>query len=224
MEVKSKFSIVRQIYQLIICQQDVTESKKEIGKVNLLWHRIAFTGLSLLLCLGAFAQSTITGTVKNSENGEPITGASVFIKGTNTGTTANSKGVFSMQYSGNQTLIVSAVGFNNKEVKIGPQQQLLNIVLTGKTEDLEEVVVTALGIKRQEKSLGYSTQTVTNEQLTEAMPNNWTDALAGKVAGLDMVKSNGGPDGSNKIILRGENNLTGDNEALIVVDGVVTNQ
>lgn len=94
-----------------------------------------------------------------------------------------------------------------------------------KSSDLEEVVVTtALGIKREQRSLGFAESTITGEQLTEAISNNWTDALSGKVAGLNLIRSNAGPSGSNKIILRGDNNLTGDNEALIVVDGVVINQ
>ncbi len=86
---------------------------------------------------------------------------------------------------------------------------------------LSNVMVTALGIKRQERALGYAVTKVDNEQLTDAVSGNWLDALSGKVAGLNMIRSNSGPAGSNKIILRGENNLTGENEALIVVDGVV---
>ncbi len=87
---------------------------------------------------------------------------------------------------------------------------------------LNEVVVTALGIKREEKALGYSVSTVKNEELTNAISNNWTDALSGKVAGLNLVKSGGGPAGTNKIILRGENSLSGESAALVVIDGVIT--
>jgi TonB-dependent SusC/RagA subfamily outer membrane receptor len=100
----------------------------------------------------------------------------------------------------------------------------LNIALKPSSAALTEVVVTALGIKREEKALGYAATSVKGEQLTNAISGNWTDALSGKVAGLNLIRSNSGPAGSNKIILRGENNLTGDNEALIVVDGVVINQ
>lgn len=231
MEVKiTKFRILRQICHLTVYRNYLPSWIAETGKaINKrlgikYWRMLTYTLFLMTSAMGVSAQGTITGTIKNSENNEPIPAASVFIKGTTIGTTTNDRGVFSLQFSGNQTLVVSAVGFGTKEIKIGRQQKLVNIMLVSKTQDLEEVVVTALGIKRQEKSLGYSTQTVTNEQLTDAMSNNWSDALAGKVAGLDMVKSNGGPDGSNKIILRGENNLTGNNEALIVVDGVVTNQ
>src|SRR5882762_7926806 len=89
---------------------------------------------------------------------------------------------------------------------------------------MENVVGTALGIKKSERSLGYALTKVDSTQLTQATSLNWTDALSGKVAGLNLIRSGSGPAASSKIILRGENNLTGDNEALIVVDGVVINQ
>src|SRR5690606_32797897 len=81
--------------------------------------------------------------------------------------------------------------------------------------------VTALGIKRDQKALGYASTTVAGEDLTNAISNNWSDALTGKVAGLNVVKSGGGPLGSNNIVLRGETSLSGDNTALIVIDGIV---
>src|SRR5690606_5993513 len=97
----------------------------------------------------------------------------------------------------------------------------ITIVMESANIALTEVAVTALGIRREEKSLGYSVSTVQGEDLTNALSNNWTDALSGKVAGLKLVKSGGGPAGSTKIILRAETSLSGDNSALIVVDGVV---
>jgi len=198
------------------------ENQPMILKTKSMVKKFAYTFLLVTLCTGAFAQRIITGTVSNSENNEPVAGASVLIKGSDIGTTTNERGNFSIKVADNQTLSVSAVGFKARDIKVGSEQNHIRIELTNITKSLEEVeVTTALGIKRQERSLGYSAQVITNQQLTDAISNNWTDALAGKVAGLDMVKSNGGPDGSNKIILRGENNLTGDNEALIVIDGVV---
>ena len=83
--------------------------------------------------------------------------------------------------------------------------------------ELEGVVVTALGISRQQLALGYATTVLDNQDLNDAKSGNWIDALSGKVAGLNMIRSGSGPTASNKIILRGESNLTGDNEALIVV-------
>lgn len=180
--------------------------------------------LSALLLLNAsiFAQQKIAGTVRNASNA-PVENATVTVKETKRATTTNAQGMFSIVAAEGQTLSISVVGFQSQEVRLG-KQATLNITLKDANDQMENVVVTALGIKREEKSLAYSTTVVKGDQLTEAVSSNWTDALSGKVAGLNLVRSNSGPTGSNKIILRGENNLTGDNEALIVVDGVVINQ
>jgi TonB-linked SusC/RagA family outer membrane protein len=168
-------------------------------------------------------QKTITGTVKNAEDDAPLVNATVLVKGTAIGTTTNEKGVYSIKANTGQVLLVSAIGFISKEEKV-TNRETINFSLTNSSTELTGVVVTALGIKREEKALGYATTTLKGDDLTNALSSNWTDALSGKVAGLNLVRSNGGPTGSNKIILRGENNLTGDNEALIVVDGVIINQ
>lgn len=190
-----------------------------------------FTVKHLLLCCllmltglwAAAQQRTISGIISNEKDGAPIPNASVNIKGRTTGTSSNDKGQYSIQVGPNDVLVFSSVGFASQEVKPG-SQSALNVTLLEVAKEVEGVVVTALGIRREEKALGYATTTVKGEDLTNALSGNWTDALSGKVAGLNLVRSNSGPTGSNKIILRGENNLTGDNEALIVVDGVVINQ
>jgi TonB-linked SusC/RagA family outer membrane protein len=133
-------------------------------------------------------------------------------------------GTFTISIKRNEEVFVSLVGYTTEQIAFAAAKNNVIIRLKESTNALNEVVVTALGIKREEKSLGYATTNVKGEQLTRALSGNWTDALSGKVAGLNLVRSNSGPAGSNKIILRGENNLTGDNEALIVVDGVVINQ
>ncbi len=166
---------------------------------------------------------TITGLVKNAEDGSPLIGASVVLKGTSVATATDNNGAFSITARSGQTIVVSAVGYTTIERTIGASS-VMNFNLASTASEMENVVVTALGIRREERALGYATSTVKGEQLTGAISGNWTDALSGKVAGLNLVRSNSGPAGSNKIILRGENNLTGDNEALIVVDGVVINQ
>ena len=181
------------------------------------------TALLLLCCSLAWAQSTITGRVNSVADGQPVALATVQVKGTNTTTVTSDKGEFSIKASAGQVIVVTAVGFKPLEKKVGSQLRLY-FDLEGSATELENVVVTALGIRREEKALGYATTTIKGEQITESPSGNWTDALSGKVAGLNLVRSGGGPTGSNKIILRGENNLTGDNEALIVVDGVVINQ
>ncbi len=165
-------------------------------------------------------QKTVTGVVKNAEDGTPIEKASVTIKGTTRGVATDAKGAFSISVTEGQTLQVTALGFNIMEERVGNKNSF-SFSLLATTNELESVVVTALGIKREEKALGYSVSKVKGEELTEAMSNNWTNALTGKVAGLNMLKSGGGPAGSNKIVLRGENSLDGNSQALIVVDGVV---
>ena len=175
----------------------------------------------LLLSIAATAQEkTVSGVVKNPEDGSPIANATIQIKGTKTGTLSDEKGAFSLKANDNQTLVISAVGFTSQEIKVG-NKTTINVDLVNMNKELEGVVVTALGIRREEKALGYSISKVKGEDITEAMSNNWTNALTGKVAGLNLIKSGGGPAGSNKIILRGETALNGNSEALIVVDGVI---
>ncbi|RXF69818.1 SusC/RagA family TonB-linked outer membrane protein [Arcticibacter tournemirensis] len=165
-------------------------------------------------------RKSISGTVKSASDGLPVIGASVKVKGTTRGTSTNVNGQYTISASSKETLVLTAIGYKTKEVLVGAQT-VVNVQLVEDAVQLNEAVVTALGIKREEKSLGYSVTTVKGEGLTEAMSNNWADALTGKVAGLNIVKSGGGPAGSNKIILRGENSITGNSEALIVVDGVI---
>lgn len=165
-------------------------------------------------------EKTVSGTVRNAEDGSPLANVSVQIKGTSAGTTTNDQGVFSIRASEGQVLVISAVGFTGVEERIG-NRATMNFSLANSSTELQGVVVTALGIKRDEKALGYSVSKVKGEDLTEAMSNNWTNALTGKVAGLNLLKSGGGPAGSNRIVLRGENSLDGNSQALIVVDGVV---
>lgn len=183
------------------------------------WRHYVLSTLLLLVGLALFAQQRITGVVTNATGG-PVQDVSVTVKGTSRGTTTNERGTYAINANPNETLVFTSVGMSLHEVRVGNQTSI-NVTLSESSQEMEGVVVTALGITRKEKALGYSTSTVKGEELTDAVASNWTDALSGKVAGLNLVRSGGGPTGSNKIILRGENNLTGNNEALIVVDGVV---
>ncbi|MDF2192297.1 SusC/RagA family TonB-linked outer membrane protein [Paraflavitalea sp. CAU 1676] len=173
------------------------------------------------------ATMTLRGLIREGDNAVPS--ATVIIKQNGTPTViavADENGSFSKKLPLLEgTVEISAVGYLPARRKFSAsEQQSLKIDLTKDEQQMQNVVVTALGIKRAERALGYATTTIEGKQLTDAMSGNWTDALSGKVAGLNLVRSNGGPAGSNKIILRGENNLTGNNEALIVVDGVVINR
>ncbi|UYQ93658.1 SusC/RagA family TonB-linked outer membrane protein [Chitinophaga horti] len=162
----------------------------------------------------------VRGTV-TGEKGEALFGVSVHLKGSTKGATTDKDGKYLITLpSTGGVLVFSYMGFIAREENI-KTTRVFNVSLKQDPKALNEVVVTALGIKRDEKALGYAATVVKGDQLTEALPSNWTDALSGKVAGLNLVRSNGGPTGSIKIILRGENNLTGNNEALVVVDGVI---
>ncbi len=189
------------------------------------WFARAAVVVFFCLCTSlAFAQlRTVNGTVRSQKTDAGIARATVTVKGTNRSAATSDNGNFTINVSNNEVIVISSVGYLPQEIKIG-ERSTLNVRLVESVQENDAVVVTALGIKREEKALGYATTTIKGEALTSAISSNWTDALSGKVAGLNLVRSNSGPTASNKIILRGENNLTGDNEALIVVDGVVINQ
>ncbi|HEY1200198.1 MAG TPA: SusC/RagA family TonB-linked outer membrane protein, partial [Niastella sp.] len=168
----------------------------------------------------------LKGTIM--EGGAPVPSATVIIKQEgqkNVVAIANDNGQFSktLPVVSGGFVEITAVGYQPLRKKFTADAQPLNLVLQKDDQQMQNVVVTALGIKKSERSLGYALTKVDSNQLNQAAALNWTDALSGKVAGLTLIRSGSGPAASSKIILRGENNITGDNEALIVVDGVVIN-
>ena len=169
------------------------------------------------------AQShTISGVVLDDQN-DPLPGASVIVKGTEgspVGTITSIDGSFSLEMpDGHPILIVSFIGFDNQEVDVTGKQNV-SIQMKSDTENLEEVVVTALGIKREKKALGYSVQDVKGDALESSSRLTPIDALSGKVSGLNISTSGNGPGGSTKVLIRGANSLTGGNDPLYVIDGV----
>jgi len=177
--------------------------------------------LLVMASTGVWAQQKkVTGTVTNPANGKPVDNVSVTVKGASRGASTDAQGHFAIPAAENETLVFTRVGYERREVKLG-SGNTVDIQLVESIGQLEDVVVTALGIKRDEKALGYSVAKVKGEELTEAMSNNWTNSLTGRVAGLNLLKSGGGPSGTNKIQLRGETSIGGNSEALIVVDGVI---
>lgn len=165
------------------------------------------------------ATHVVKGTVVDHE-GEPLIGVSVTIKGANGGATTDIDGNFTLRSAiANPTLTVSYVGCKTKEVAVKGDRPL-NIVLEPASENLDEVVVTALGIKREAKALGYSIQDIKGEAMTEARENNIVNSLSGRIAGLQVSGTGGGSMGSSKILIRGNNSLSGNNQPLIVLDGV----
>ncbi len=173
------------------------------------------------------ADVDISGTVTDAANGEGLPGATVQVKGTQAGTVSDVFGKFTLSVPSNATtLVISYIGYDAVEVDItGNTGQPVNVQLAESAEALDEVVVTALGIEREKQSLGYAVQELEGEGLNEARETNFTNALAGKVAGLN-VQSNAGVGSSTRLILRGESSLgINGNQPLFVVDGIpISNQ
>src|SRR3954447_3447428 len=177
----------------------------------------------LFLCFTVNAQTrSLKGKVVSSENNQPIIGASVQVKGKTIGTTTNNDGSFTLNIpSGATTVVISSVGFVSMEKNIDENTSDITVTLTESSSELNAVVVTALGIQRQSKSLVYATQTVKTSELTEVRdPNNVLNSLQGKVANAVISQGSGGPGSGARIVLRGNRSIQGSNNALIVVDGV----
>ncbi|URC13172.1 SusC/RagA family TonB-linked outer membrane protein [Flavobacterium sp. B183] len=185
--------------------------------------KLKFNGLLvLLLVLVAqltFAQErAVSGTVSDN-TGMPLPGVSVLIKGTKTGTQTDFDGKYSIKASSNQVLVFSYIGMKSQEV--AATSSAINVkLLDGAAQQLESVVVTAFGIKRNPKKLGYSVSEVKAEQITQNSEPDLSRALAGKVAGVNINTSTGVAGAANQITIRGVNSLTGNTDPLIIVDGI----
>jgi TonB-linked SusC/RagA family outer membrane protein len=175
----------------------------------------------LVLSTGmALAQTTVTGKVVSQEDGEPVIGASIKIEGTKTGTVTDVDGNFSLVApSGNAKLVISYLGMKSQKVVA---KSKMKIVLEGEDNTLNDVVVTALGVSRQKKALGYAVTELKGDEMLKSRGglSNPVNALQGKVAGLTISSSAGSMGGSSKVLLRGANSLSGSNQPLFVVDGV----
>ena len=160
----------------------------------------------------------ITGTVKDN-SGQPLAGVSVHIKGTTAGGQTNASGVFVLDAKPGDVLVFSYIGYTSQEITVGNDANI-TITLVTDSKSLQEVVVTALGIKRSEKSLSYATQRVSSEQLNTVKTDNLMNSLNGKVAGLTITPSASGVGGSAKVVLRGNRSINGNNQPLYVIDGI----
>ncbi len=167
---------------------------------------------------GVKQSKRITGTIID-ERGDPIIGANVVEKGTSNGTITDIDGNFSLNVSDNATLYISYIGYVAQEVAV-TGRTVFNISLKEDAQRLDEVVVTALGIKRQARSIGYSTAQVGGEQFTESREINLGNALTGKIAGVSVTGNSTGIGGSSRVVIRGNASLTGNNQPLYVIDGV----
>ena len=184
--------------------------------------KIAFF-LSIVFFMGnLFVQAqtkNITGKVTSNEDNQAIPGVSVSVKGTTLGTITNIDGEFELTIpNDSKTLVFSFIGMKNYEMEIGSQSNF-NVKMETDVFGIDEVVVTALGITREKKSLGYAAQDVKGQDLVESASPDVTSALTGKVAGVQITQSGGQVGASSRIVIRG-NSSFGNNQPLIVVDGI----
>ncbi|MEM7656140.1 MAG: SusC/RagA family TonB-linked outer membrane protein [Bacteroidota bacterium] len=169
----------------------------------------------------AFAQNrTITGKITDSNSGDPIPGVTVIVQGTNTGALTDDTGNYSVPVTtANPTLIFSFIGFQRQEIVVG-SKTTINVSMASEDVTMDDVVITALGVARETKSLGYSVTEVDGDELTEARELNVINSLSGKVAGVNINQTAGGPGASTRVIIRGNSSLAGNNQPLYVVDGI----
>lgn len=161
---------------------------------------------------------TVSGIVTDAK-GETLIGASVAEKGTTNASMTGLDGDYKLTVPANATLVVTYVGFNQKEVPVNGRTSI-DIIVSEDAKVLNEVVVTALGIKRQARSIGYSTTQVSGSDFTESRDINLGNALTGKVAGVSVANNSTGVGGSSRVVIRGNSSLTGNNQPLYVIDGI----
>ncbi|MFH0895284.1 MAG: SusC/RagA family TonB-linked outer membrane protein [Bacteroidota bacterium] len=176
----------------------------------------------LFLCNFVMAQKTVTGKVTSKDDGSSLPGVTVLVKGTTKGASTDLDGKYSLKVPANgTTLVFSFVGMKTQEVEIG-SQTTINVVMEMSATEIEGAVVTALGITREKKSLGYATQDIKGDQVNTVKSDNFVNALSGKVSGV-QVKKTTNMGGSTNVLLRGSKSLTGNNQVLFVIDGVPVN-
>lgn len=184
-------------------------------KFTILLVAMLFCGLQV-----AFAQKTITGTVTSAEDGTPLIGVTVIIKGTTIGTTTDLDGKYSIEVPDDtEALLFSYVGMSTQEIAIG-NRTVINVELAPSAVAMDEIVVTALGISREKKALGYAVQEVSGDELARSGAPNIVNSLAGKVSSVQVVNSSGAAGGASFITIRGAASITQNNQPLFVVDGV----
>ncbi len=183
---------------------------------------LAILAILMLFAFSAMANQqpvTVTGKVTSSADGLGLPAVTVHVQGTQIGGVTNLSGNYSIEVPGNNSVLVfSYVGYETQEVMVG-NQRVIDVVLLESAQELEEVVVTALGITREEKSLGFSVGSVDGENLTRVAQENVINSLAGKVSGV-TVNSTGGTGSSVSMVIRGASSLSSDNQPLFVIDGV----
>jgi TonB-linked SusC/RagA family outer membrane protein len=180
--------------------------------------KVLLTALLVAIQSLLFAQNKVSGVVSDAEK-SPLAGVTVVVKGTTNGTNTNANGEYSLSVPANATLVFRYVGYITQEVAVGSKSSI-SVTLAEDAQSLDEVVVTALGIKKESKKLGYAVTNVSKEALTENRSPNFMNALQGKVAGVNISALGTGPAGTSKIRIRGQSSFSGQNSPLIVLNGV----
>ena len=185
------------------------------------FKKLYFPFLILAISFSAFGQKpgNVTGKITSADNHDALIGVSVIVKGSATGTTTSADGVYFISANPTDTLVFTYIGFNEEQVAVG-NRKIINITLQSEAKGLNEVVVTALGIRREERSLTYAVQSVKGDQLNKAKEINVVNALQGKVAGVTITRDATGPGSDSKVLIRGNRSITNSNEPLYVIDGV----
>lgn len=181
--------------------------------------------LTILMCfsmsavsLTANAQNIVKGTVYDTDKSQPLTGATVVLESKNAAAVTDENGKFSLNASVGDVLLIQFMGYVDQRVTVG-KSSVYEIVMQPDSEKLDEVIVTALGMKREKRSLGYAATDVSGDALNSVKNSNWLTGMEGRVAGVQFNKAQG-PIGSTKVIVRGESSLSGNSSALFIVDGI----
>ena len=173
--------------------------------------------LCMMTAVTALAQSAISGTVISAQDGEPVIGAAVKVKGETQGVVTNIDGKFTINVEAGKTLVFSYVGMQTKEATA---KNGMTVTLDADDKVLDEVVVTAMGITRSKKSLGYASQDLKEGELSTSGTSSLANAIQGKLTGVDIRQSSGAPGASSQIVIRGARSFDGNNQPLYVVDGM----
>ncbi len=189
-------------------------------KMHPVYRAVGVLSMFLLFSLGVSAQTFQVAGKASDGNGNPLPGVNVVVKGTTTGTTTDVNGDYSLNApSGTATLTFSFIGFVSQDLAIGGRSTV-NVTMAEDVTALSEIIVTAMGIEREAKTLTYSTQQLSGKQLTDVRDANFVNTLSGKVAGLVVTQGSSGPGSATRVTLRGNRSIAGSNNALFVVDGV----
>lgn len=182
----------------------------------------SFRTLAVLVTMGvctSLSAQQISGSVKD-ETGSPLVGASIIAEGTQTGTLSDDEGKFTLKLpAGTEKLVVSYIGYTRQIIDIEGKTSFA-ITLAEESAEADEVIITALGIEREAKTLGYAAQEIDGDQFTQAREPNFVNSLSGRVAGVNITQGASGVGSSSRIIIRGETSISGNNQPLFVVDGV----